>query len=410
MFTTIIQNSKSICYIAFILILFAAAAPVRGTAEDSVVIINDGYGDYVYVPAGETELGGNYKKRYDMEWPIHVVYLDEYYIGRYEVTNEQYALFLNEEGNQFENRSRWLDIYAPFCRIDDINGVFKAEAGYEKHPVVQVTWCGAWAYCVWLTKKNGHIYRLPTEQEWEKAARGNGRSRYPWGDDIDGSYANYRNSGDPYESGSLQTTPVGYYDGSTHEWFHTNSNASPYGAYDMAGNVSELCMDWNDVDYYMSVLENSKNAVTKYIFNSQFIRGGNWFSFPYNLHSTLRNYYYTYSSFDYVGFRCVREAELKRNAAGMPLEFILYQNYPNPFNGITNIKMKILETAETILAIFDIRGRLVRTLIQGYMQPGIYYVDWDCMNDAGQMVSSGVYFYRLFVPGYSVTKKMMLLK
>ena len=186
MFTAIIQNSKSICYIAFILILFAAAAPVRGTAEDSVVIINDGYGDYVYVPAGETELGGNYKKRYDMEWPIHVVYLDEYYIGRYEVTNEQYALFLNEEGNQFENRSRWLDIYAPFCRIDDINGVFKAEAGYEKHPVVQVTWCGAWAYCVWLTKKNRS--HLPSTDRtgmgksgpWKRAVPVSMGRRYRW--------------------------------------------------------------------------------------------------------------------------------------------------------------------------------------------------------------------------------------
>ena len=128
-------------------------------------------------------------------------------------------------------------------------------------------WYEAMAFCSWMSDKTGEIYRLPTEAEWEKASRGDmeknsllgHQRRYPWGDQIDGSYANFYQSGDTYENrgGNGGKTPVGYYDGSIQEGFQTNSNASPYGAFDMAGNVLELCLDWYGENYYSNSSENN---------------------------------------------------------------------------------------------------------------------------------------------------------
>ena len=105
--------------------------------------------------------------------------------------------------------------------------------GYDNHPVTEVTWFGATAFAEY------YGMRLPTKEEWEKAAGANSKNKYPWGNDILPSYANYRDSGDEYDNG---TTPVGYYNGSG----NTNNSYSPYGIYDMAGNVWEWTDSWKD--------------------------------------------------------------------------------------------------------------------------------------------------------------------
>ena len=144
--------------------------------------------------------------------------------------------------------------------------------GYDmsNHPVLYVSWYGAVAYC------NYYGYRLPTEAEWEYAARGGQYSpyyRYPWGNDIDGSNANYSSSGDPYEAGtSPHTTPVGYYNGSQIPFGVDMANG--YGLYDVAGNLKEWCSDWFDLNYYtVSPYDNPTGPANGSV---RVVRGGAW--------------------------------------------------------------------------------------------------------------------------------------
>jgi len=275
-----------------------------------VEFIFNGVSEMVFVPAGEFQMGDNFNEGYSEELPVHTVYLDAYYIGKYMVTNEQYCLFLNEMGNQSEGGSTWLDINSPNCLIEEIGGIYSPKTGRADHPVVEVSWIGARAYCNWLTSKTGQTYRMPTEAEWEKAARGTDQRRYPWGGNIDGSYANYGDSGDPYETGSYPwTTPVGYYDGTTHGSFVTHDNASLYGAYDMAGNVYDWCSDWYSSSYYQECY--NYGTVTNPIGASsgsfRVVRGGAWHSPANYLRCARRNGTYSNDTAQTIGFRCVRE-------------------------------------------------------------------------------------------------------
>jgi len=115
----------------------------------------------------------------------------------------------------------------------------------DPYPAIGVNWDSATAFCNWVSAKTGKIYRLPTEAEWEKAARGADQRRYPWGNSIDHSYANF-----VYSQKFDTVREVGFYDGSRRGELQTHSNASPYGAFDMAGNVMEWCQDWYSRDYY----------------------------------------------------------------------------------------------------------------------------------------------------------------
>jgi formylglycine-generating enzyme required for sulfatase activity len=171
----------------------------------------------------------------------------------------------------------------------------------DDYPVLGVNWDSAAAYCNWLSAKTGKKYRLPTEAEWEKAARGADQRRYPWGNSIDHSYANYVGA-QSFDTGSL----VGYYDGSTHGALQTHNNASPYGAFDMAGNVMEWCSDWYSRDYYsVSPRKNPKGpAAGAY----RVMRGGTFFMEPFELRSYARSAAWpSFQAHRMVGFRAVRE-------------------------------------------------------------------------------------------------------
>jgi formylglycine-generating enzyme required for sulfatase activity len=169
-------------------------------------------GDMVRVPAG-TFLMGSDSGPQD-ERPQHKVDLAEFFIDRMPVTNAQFAQFMNVAGVQARDGQRWYDVDDGDARIHQRNGKWQADRGFENHPVAEVSWHGAAAYCRWLNK------RLPTEAEWEKAARGTDARKYSWGNDPpDRTKAHFA-------AGWNDTRPVGSFP----------DGASPYGLLDAAGN------------------------------------------------------------------------------------------------------------------------------------------------------------------------------
>ena len=235
--------------------------------------------EMVYVPAGEFVMGSEDGE--DDEKPMHTIYLDAFWIDKFEVTNGQYADFLNEMGNQTEGGVTWLDTGANSgMRIQVTGGEWQAYDGYNDHPVEEVSWYGAAAYCEWAGR------RLPTEAEWEKAARGEDGRTYPWGEGIESSQANY----DEYEGG---TTPVGSYP----------DGVSPYGALDMAGNVWEWVSDWYDENFYSSSLSENPQGPSDGTY--RVLRGGAWIVYGRFARSAVRNWWKPFLTSNYAGFRCV---------------------------------------------------------------------------------------------------------
>ncbi|MFC1564978.1 formylglycine-generating enzyme family protein [candidate division KSB1 bacterium] len=268
-------------------------------------LVNDGYGDYLFVPAGTFVMGDEYDEGDPDEVPAHEVSLKDYYIGKYKITNGEYKKFIDDGG--YSQEKYWnaggFGEYGSRPRYWDSERFRGGElSGNENFPVVGVNWFEAMAYCAWLSEKTSHIYRLPTEAEWEKAARGNDGRRYAWGSEINGHYANYEFSGGPYEGG---LSPVGFYDGEEHEGYATNSNMSPYGVFDMVGNVWEWCLDWYASDYYTESLQSSPGGPETG--SSRVLRAGGWVDSAYYHRCANRNSSFPENRNPIQGFRCVRE-------------------------------------------------------------------------------------------------------
>jgi formylglycine-generating enzyme required for sulfatase activity len=225
-------------------------------------------GSMVLIPAGEFTMGsqdGDADER-----PAHKVQVNAFSMDVYEVTVRQYAEFLRAEG--FHSPLDWKTMNQPT---------------HQKYPVANVDWADAAAYCKWAGK------RLPTEAEWEKAARGTDGRLYPWGNDPPTPlHANYGKTGSHnYEA----LAPVGTFE----------NGKSPYGIYDMAGNVWEWVSDWYDTDYYKnSPQQNPEGPPTG---GFKVIRGGAWNTSARNLRSSDR--YWdppSFRSLYFPGFRCVK--------------------------------------------------------------------------------------------------------
>jgi formylglycine-generating enzyme required for sulfatase activity len=215
----------------------------------------------VLVPAGQFWMGSD---EGDAEKPRHRITLDSFYIDKHEVTNALYQKFMSATGRAA--REYWND--------SKFNG--------SQQPVVGVSWHDADAYCRWAGK------RLPTEAEWEKAARGTDGRKYPWGDEWDASRANSN------ESGHGRTVEVSSYP----------TGASPYGAHGMAGNVWEWIADWYDQDYYKR--SPNRNPRGPDAGTSRVLRGGSWDFIPFNLRSTYRINDTPGARNNHIGFRCAR--------------------------------------------------------------------------------------------------------
>jgi formylglycine-generating enzyme required for sulfatase activity len=265
--------------------------------------VNDGYGDYVYVPAGAFRMGDNFGDGESRERPVHVVDLDAFYIGKLEMTNGEWKKFRDDPG--YDNPTFWPGgLVVPKDQIPywtQPNNHGGGTPGTDDYPVLGVNWDSAVAYCRWLSGKTGKTYRLPTEAEWEKAARGTDQRRYPWGNTIDHSYANFVGA-QPFDTGQI----AGFYDGSTRGDLQTHRNASPYGAFDMAGNVMEWVSDWYSRDYYSaSPRKNPKGPATGAY---RVLRGGTFFLDAFNLRTYARSAAWpSFQAHRMVGFRAVRE-------------------------------------------------------------------------------------------------------
>ena len=242
---------------------------------------------------------------------------DDYEMMVTDVTNEQYAQYLNEalsagkvkmadgphgrqvvgyypgdtfRGVKHEREIRagdWLHVplYDSGLRIMVDGRSVTARPGYASHPMTLVTWFGAKAYCEY------YGWRLPTELEWEKAARGRDGRAYPWGNEIQAENANYYSSHDVFEKifGKLgDTTPVGFYNGKTYNDYATLDSPSPYGLYDMAGNVWQWTADIFKGTHYRS------------------LRGGSKADYEYNLRVWTHNSAGPDYASPNVGFRCAR--------------------------------------------------------------------------------------------------------
>ncbi len=262
---------------------------------------------WVTIPAGEF-LSGQHDDPMTLDYDYEIMVTD--------VTVEQYARFLEDAriagflkveddailgfypGDEFQGVKHEIEIPAAdyvFIPLDDPSQkieftskvTFGAKEGFENHPMTVVSWFGAWGYCTY------YGYRLPTELEWEKAARGTDGRPFPWGWEIMRENANFYSSRDPFEGMSSfgsRTSPVGFYSGQIYDGYATLDSASPYGLYDMAGNVWQWIGDVQPQEG----------------FSDRFMHGGSKDTYDMDLRVWVRNsappMYYSPG----VGFRCVR--------------------------------------------------------------------------------------------------------
>jgi formylglycine-generating enzyme required for sulfatase activity len=282
---------------------FLALVSIQNLRSATPPKIDDGYGELVLVPSGAFRMGDNFGDGESRERPVHVVELDAYYIGKYEVTNGQWRKFRDDPG--YDDPKFWpggtpvpKDQVSYWTQANNHGG---GTPDSDNYPVIGVNWDSAVAYCNWLSAKTGKGYRLPTEAEWEKAARGTDQRRYPWGNSIDASFANF------VGAQSFDTVrPVGFYDGSQRGQLKTQSNASPYGASDMAGNLMEWCQDWYSRDFYsISPRKNPKGPPAGAY---KVVRGGSFFVDSFDLRSYARSAAWpSFQAHRMIGFRVARE-------------------------------------------------------------------------------------------------------
>lgn len=254
----------------------------------------------VFVPAGEFTMGSNDGPV--NEKPVHTVSLADFWIDQTEVTNAMFAKFIEDSGYQIDAQkdgcSYVIDLSTEQwnCLSDAVwnypQGSNSNLDGLDAHPVVQVSWNDARAYCAWADR------RLPTEAEWEKAARSDDARTFPWGnEDVNGTRLNLADAsyGTAWsilalDDGYQFTSPVGYYP----------QGASPYGAFDMAGNVWE----WNSSLSKPYPYDPNDGREDLSVGGMRALRGGSWDDFTINVRSMIRFRGGPAFRVTYIGFRC----------------------------------------------------------------------------------------------------------
>ncbi len=259
-----------------LLIIALIALGISGCANESMASHrppNQESTPMVLIPEGPYSRGSAAGAGRKDETPQAQIYVKTFYIDTYEVTNRQYLDFLAATGHR-----------EPFNVFGE--GPLSQVDGIDNLPVVQVTWNDAEDYCFWVGK------RLPTEAEWEKAARGTDGRTYPWGNMAPTSkLANYDRDWD--EGAAL--APVGSHP----------DGASPYGVHDMSGNIREWVSDWYAEDYYMNSPDRDPQGPDTGLL--KVIRGGSWHSLEHDIRTTARGKGGFALKTHGVGFRCAKD-------------------------------------------------------------------------------------------------------
>ncbi|MES9922729.1 MAG: formylglycine-generating enzyme family protein, partial [Candidatus Thiodiazotropha endolucinida] len=235
--------------------------------------------EMIKIKGGDFDMGSDPDKdkdAYEEEQPQHRVSIKPFYLGRYEVTFTEYAVFANATNRDLPDDIGWVR---------------------DRRPVINVSWIDAMAYAEWLSQQIGKHYRLPTESEWEYAARAGSTTKYSWGDEIDQDgkvWANCDGCGSQWDG--QQTAPVGSFE------------ANGFGLYDMSGNVWEWTQDcWHD-DY-----RNAPSDSSAWLESEQgdcgerVARGGPWNGEPWFLRSAARYAYYPEERIFHMGFRLAQD-------------------------------------------------------------------------------------------------------
>ncbi len=257
------------------------SAPKEGPAASVAAVKGKDGAPLVLISAGAFTMGSN--DGLPNERPEHTATLDAYYIDQYEVTAGRYQKFVESAGRNM-----------PPAQDDE------AAQSVSDYPAVGMSWTAAAAYCKWVGR------RLPTEAEWEKAARGTDGRRYPWGHmqpfvDI----ANYNRG--LWVSESITLVPVnGGVEGMSVRHGLKEGGKSPYGLYHMAGNAAEWVADWYDREFYLKAPE--KNPTGPAAGEKRVIRGGSWADLPTALRVSAR--FSAEPDFEdrTIGFRCAMDA------------------------------------------------------------------------------------------------------
>lgn len=265
---------------------------------------------------------------YDDEKPAHEVYVSDFSIGKFLVTNLEYAAFYEDKGYETENfwskdgwawRTGKFESKTPEVEDKELREAYETllkarpvdlrdkpfywenpQWNTPNLPVVGVSWFEAEAYCNWLSQKTGKTYRLPTEAEWEKAARGAGNTIWSWGNQWNGELCN--NADKDTKETLNRTSPVGMYP----------QGASSYGAMDMMGNVWEWCADWYDKELFEKrgegIVKDPQGAENGIL---RVVRGGSWYYDRGDARCAARGWCYPVNFYDLIGFRVVLSPDVR---------------------------------------------------------------------------------------------------
>jgi formylglycine-generating enzyme required for sulfatase activity len=245
-------------------------AEKRDYSQFKLVDTDDG-GKMVFIPGGHFSMGSPPAEGDSDEIPQRVVYISPFYIDLYEITHDQFSRFV--KGTKFPKP------VIPYFE-DDLSLINRPEL-----PVVGVSWEHANEYCKWIGK------RLPTEAEWEKAARGDRALKWPWGNHFSEDFVNSESEVDGYR----YSAPPGKFE----------KGRSPFGVYDMAGNVAEWVADWYDPDYYQEGIFRHPKGPDQG--KHRGYRGGSWNDSSANLRTPKRFAAAPHQSGVTIGFRCVMD-------------------------------------------------------------------------------------------------------
>ncbi|MDO9087068.1 MAG: SUMF1/EgtB/PvdO family nonheme iron enzyme [Anaerolineaceae bacterium] len=274
------MKKPTLILISFILLL-TACKPVDVNSPAPVYDTGIDPNTWAIIPAGEF-LSSQFNKEQNIDYDYKMMVTN--------VTNEQFSNYLNSAlsdgyiqilnneivgyypGDEFNDGRHEEEIVAgdyihiplddPMLRQDFDGENFSAQSTWANHPMTMVSWFGAKAFCEY------YDWRLPTELEWEKAARGNDGRPFPWGETISRKNANLINSRDPFEdmkSLGSRTSPVGFYNGNVYDGYTTIDSPSPYGLYDMAGNVWEWTNNVYEEQHYRYLRGGSKDVYENYL-------------------------------------------------------------------------------------------------------------------------------------------------